>query len=148
MRRLSSSPKMLCSLARYSSDGNLKDMPDEPSDKAVDGHEFPPAPDTSDLDERLTRLKENSRGVQEKLQATEVQVQARREVEREDALGLGKGLQIAYAIIGFPVLGFVIGLLLDHSLGTNYWKGLAGFTGMVLAVVAALILIKQANSDL
>jgi F0F1-type ATP synthase assembly protein I len=108
----------------------------------------PDLPDTSDLDHRLKQLGKSSQGLQEQKKATEEELEKKRKTEQQDALGLGRGLQIAYAIIGFPVLGFCTGLALDHFLGTGYWKGFIGLGGSVLAVITALILIKQANANL
>ena len=112
----------------------------------LQGQGVPALPDVSEFDEQLARLKTSAAGVKQKRAEDEQAVAKRRATEQSDAQSLGAGLQIAYAIIGFPVLGFLAGLGVDHFAGTQYWKGFLGFAGCVLAVVTAMVLIKQANS--
>jgi F0F1-type ATP synthase assembly protein I len=124
-------------------------MPDE-SDSEVgkipNSADFPETPDTSALEERLKNVRSSSGASHGSSESSAESLAKARLNERKDARGLGAGLQIAYSIIGFPVVGFGIGAVLDHELGTPYWKGFVGLAGCVLGIVSALILIKEANA--
>jgi F0F1-type ATP synthase assembly protein I len=108
-------------------------------------HHLVDLPDTSEIYRKVAELQSRAGKLHEEQKHTQEEVEAKRKTEREDALGLGQGLQIAYSIVGFPVLGFVVGLGLDHWLGTGYWKGFIGLGGCVLAVITSMVLIRQAN---
>ena len=108
---------------------------------------FPEMPDTSDLDARMKRISANAQSIHGKQQQNREDIEKTRKTEQGDAQSLGMGLQIAYAIVGFPLLGLGAGALGDKLLGTGYLKGVIGMIGCILAVVSAMILIKQANSS-
>ncbi|MBS1713989.1 MAG: AtpZ/AtpI family protein [Armatimonadetes bacterium] len=54
----------------------------------------------------------------------------------ESGRGLARGLQAAYAIIGVPIAGWVVGWLIDRAAGTGVtWQGVLTMCGAALAVL-------------
>ena len=71
----------------------------------------------SDIHERANRLKEAQ-------EQKRVQAERQTRVDAEANKGLGLGFAVAYTIIGVPLLGALVGYLIDRSRGTNLWTGL------------------------
>jgi F0F1-type ATP synthase assembly protein I len=105
------------------------------------------APPLDAFDSRLREIKERSQAYSSRRESTAAEESKRLQSARSDARGLSQGLQIAYTIIGLPLIGFGIGVLLDHEFGTQFWKGFAGLAGCALAVLIAMFLINRANQD-
>ncbi len=54
--------------------------------------------------------------------------------------GLGKGLQIAYAILGVPLVGFGVGYFIDQATGGGtMWRGVLTILGGAIAVWYAIV---------
>ena len=56
----------------------------------------------------------------------------------ESGRGLARGLQIAYAIIGVPLVGFGVGWLIDRQSGGVLWQGVGTILGAAIAVIYAI----------
>lgn len=62
----------------------------------------------------------------------------------EGGRSLGRGLQVAYAIIGVPIVGFLVGLAIDTVSGGMFWRGILTILGATVAVWYA---IKSASRE-
>ncbi|MBL8064904.1 MAG: AtpZ/AtpI family protein [Chthonomonadaceae bacterium] len=60
-------------------------------------------------------------------------------VGAEGGRNLGLGLQIAYAILGVPIVFFGVGWLIDRQVGGTLWQGLLTIFGAAIAVWYAVI---------
>ena len=93
-----------------------------------------PRAETDDLDARLDALKAKSEAAI--AQKQEQERQARKDVksQQEASYGLGVGLSVSYTLIGMPVLGAVLGLILNKLTGGNAWTliGVLGGFGLGL----------------
>src|SRR6476659_90153 len=79
------------------------------------------------LEERLQRLKDEREGKK----AMELKMT---NTTAEDSRGLGVGLSIAYTFIGMPLLGALVGWLLDRALKTTFLVGLCTIVGVVIGL--------------
>ena len=59
-------------------------------------------------------------------------------VGTEGGKSLGKGLQIAYAIIGVPIVAYGVGYFIDRQTGTTFWSGILTILGAAIAVGYAM----------
>ncbi|MEJ5170374.1 MAG: hypothetical protein WHU10_05250, partial [Fimbriimonadales bacterium] len=111
--------------------------PAEPSDGAKPERE--PDPELDELERKMEALGTRAR-------------QARGEHERskerskpslgDSAHGVGYGLTIAYTILGVPMLGVLVGWILDQRAGTGQlFTGLGVTIGSVVALVAVAVQI-------
>lgn len=111
---------------------SLQEIPDE-----VSGPLVPPLPDFDKLgeldrkaDELRTRANESKRRLEVATKRDEKTLRS----EQEAARGLGFGLQVAYTIIGMPLLGALIGYGIDVALKTTVWKGNVSVLFMAIGV--------------
>lgn len=65
--------------------------------------------------------------------------------ESEDYRGLGFGLAVAYAIIGFPLLGAAIGWFVDRGTGAKVWVGYCALIGTFMGVGVAIWMLAGQN---
>ncbi|MCX7800194.1 MAG: AtpZ/AtpI family protein [Fimbriimonadales bacterium] len=112
--------------------------PDEPSLQP----EAPPSdPMLDELDARLARLQRRAR---EARAEHEEKKRRGRSSLGDSAHGVGYGLTIAYTILGVPMLGVLVGWLLDQRAGSGqFFTGLGVIVGSVLALVAVAIQISR-----
>jgi F0F1-type ATP synthase assembly protein I len=68
--------------------------------------------------------------------------------EKTEYGGLGVGLSIAYTIIGFPLLGYGIGYLLQRLTGSAFWPSTLAMSGMVLGVAVAVFMLSRTQNKL
>lgn len=61
----------------------------------------------------------------------------------EQGRNLGVGLTIAYAILGAPLVGFGIGLLIDQATKGVFWRGALGLLGCCLGVGYAMVVANR-----
>jgi F0F1-type ATP synthase assembly protein I len=71
----------------------------------------------------------------------------KQENDRDSARGLGIGLSIAYTLIGCPILGLIIGFLLDGPTGMTYKNWGVGL-GSLLGIAMTFMLLAKANRKL
>ena len=68
--------------------------------------------------------------------------------EKTEYGGLGVGLSIAYTIIGFPLLGYGVGYLLQRLTGSAFWPSTLAMSGMVLGVAVAVFMLSKTQNKL
>ncbi|MBL8088369.1 MAG: hypothetical protein JNM85_09925 [Chthonomonas sp.] len=106
--------------------------------------------------EKLEEIEASFKGRMQKLEDRAKESRNKREAEKreklkelkqsgEDARGLGIGMQIAYTILGLPLVGFVVGMLIDRSTHSTVWQNALGLGGTFLGVGAALVLLNREN---
>lgn len=95
-----------------------------------------------DRDAVFDQLEQRARTAKQTLKKHTPEGSAGNFVGPEGGRNLGKGLQIAYAIIGVPLVGFGIGWLIDNQTGGTQAKGIATILGSAIAIWYA---IKSAN---
>lgn len=98
-----------------------------------------------DLSERLDKLDSRVKEVQLARLGRKAAEQKRAIAESDSARGLGIGLTVAYAIVGVPMLGALIGWLLDSSQGTTKYTGPSVVIGAALGMAMGLFLISRAS---
>lgn len=82
-------------------------------------------------------LEERARRGKETLHKHTAEGQTGAFVGPEGGRSLGRGLQVAYAIIGVPIVGYGIGWLIDKQVGGVLWQGLLTIIGATIAVIYA-----------
>ncbi|MFN3682992.1 MAG: hypothetical protein ACK41F_03545 [Fimbriimonadaceae bacterium] len=120
-------------------------MPEDeqkPPEASAEPAPQPPAdPVLDDLERRMEALGRR---------AGEARSEHRRSAERsrpslgDSAHGVGYGLTIAYTILGLPMLGVLVGWILDQRSGTGQlFTGLGVLVGSVVALLAVLVQISR-----
>jgi F0F1-type ATP synthase assembly protein I len=61
----------------------------------------------------------------------------------EGARGLALGLTIAYAILGLPMFGFVVGWVVDRQLDSQFWAGALTLVGAIGGIVFAFFAVQR-----
>lgn len=92
----------------------------------------------TERDKTFDDLAERARAAKQTLKKHTPEGSAGQYVGPEGGRNLGKGLQIAYAIIGVPLVGFGIGWLIDNQTGGTQAKGIATILGAAIAVAYAI----------
>lgn len=95
--------------------------------------------DSPEFEERLRQLEDKAAATKSRRDTIQAQEQEKLKSDGKSAVGVGVGMTIAYAILGVPMLGALLGWLIDRSLGTNLFKGLLTLGGAVLGIVFAVI---------
>jgi F0F1-type ATP synthase assembly protein I len=129
-------------LPPISSDDDLEYLSMEMQERVGDAAstELPPVPE---FDERFRQLEDASRQARGKYDNERLEKDRIRREDAKSAAGLGYGLAIAYAIIGVPLLGALIGWVIDSRLGTTLWTGILTVLGAVVGIGYALVLINR-----
>jgi F0F1-type ATP synthase assembly protein I len=99
-----------------------------------------------DLEAGLKRVESRAaeaKAAQEALRSEAERIGA---ADGDSARGLGVGLSIAYTIIGVPLLGVLVGWIVDSQLGTNVWKGLGMLIGAVIGIALAFVFLNRTNN--
>ena len=99
------------------------------------------------FEERLNALHKRVDDVKSKKESDARETSRSQVVSRDTARGLGIGLTIAYTITGVPLIGAVIGWVIDNRLGTKVWIGICTLIGATLAVGVAVVLLKRGSPD-
>lgn len=119
----------------------MPDEPHRPEERAEEPQDAPSDPVLDELDARLARLQQRAR---EARADHEEKKRGKRSSLGESAHGVGYGLTIAYTILGVPMLGALIGWLLDQRTGAGqFYTGLGVIVGSVLALLAVAIQISR-----
>lgn len=106
-----------------------------------------PEIDTDDLDHRLDELGKKAEALKQKKQAADVEAQKQVRMTQDANAGLGMGLTIAYAILGVPLAGAIVGVVLKNSTGNPVWMPVFTLAGLVFGVLTAVILIQRNNKS-
>jgi len=97
-----------------------------------------------EFDARMRSLESKATAVREQREAQVRQEERKLKSDANAAKGLGVGLSVAYAIIGMPVLGYLIGWGIDGKPGgpNGNWTVILG---AILGFVGAAVLLKRAD---
>ena len=76
-------------------------------------------------------------------EARKIEAKEKATSDREATRGLGLGLSVAYAIVGVPVFGYGIGLLVDKSSGTTTWAGIGMLIGALIGIAVAIVMLSR-----
>ena len=101
----------------------------------------------SEFEERLEKLHERADQAKDRQHGV---AQAKEREQRMAAVstrGLGVGLSIAYTITGLPLLGVLIGWLVDRSQGTTSGKGIGVMIGVAVALAMAFMMMKRSDNE-
>lgn len=102
-------------------------------------------PDHEDFAERLQRIESQAKSAKTQHHKETPQGSTQGMFTPESGRGLARGLQAAYAIIGVPIAGWVVGWLIDRAAGTGVtWQGVLTMCGAALAV---LYVIKTSSNS-
>lgn len=94
-----------------------------------------PIPDPES--EKMAELQKRANALKQKRDNQVRQQTKETRAVMESNAGLGAGLAIAYTIIGIPVLGGIVGVVLKSQTGNPAWVTAFGLAGMVLGLVGA-----------
>lgn len=99
-----------------------------------------------EFEERLAKLEKKASDAKQVREAKEKETDRRLASERESARGAGVGLQVAYMIMGVPLLFAGIGWLIDRWQGTGVFVGVGTLVGAVLGIVMTIYTLNKTNS--
>ncbi|MFN7402723.1 MAG: hypothetical protein ACK5UR_01075 [Armatimonadota bacterium] len=92
----------------------------------------------AEMETRIKELEASARQARERHETNQTPQQASVTVaDPEIARGAGLGLVIAYAVIGLPLIGFLIGYFIDGRLNGPF-GGILGLVGALLGVAFAI----------
>lgn len=95
-------------------------------------------PDEGDRDSELRAIEDRARAARKAQERHTPEGMGSSFITPESGRGLARGLQIAYAIIGVPLVGFGVGWLVDRQTGGVLWQGVGTILGATIAVVYAI----------
>ena len=104
--------------------------------------ELPPDLD-EEFDERMRTLDQKvaeQKAIRENVKKQEAR---KTELDRDSTRGLGIGLNVAYALIGLPLVGAGLGWFLDKQTGASFWTGLCVVGGLIFAIAYTVLLMNQ-----
>lgn len=119
---------------------NLSEIPSE-----VNGPLVAPLPDVdklAELDRKAEELRTRAGESKRRLEVATKRDEKTLKSEQEAARGLGFGLQVAYTIIGMPLLGAAIGYGIDTATGNTIWKGNVSLLFMAIGVAWAIYILQ------
>lgn len=99
----------------------------------------------SEFDEQMRALEAKTDLVRGALQKKEAEQQRLTITNAASSRGLGLGLQIAYTIIGLPLVGILVGYFLDRSQGTHLWTGLLAVVGLGGGIALTVMFMNRTN---
>lgn len=104
---------------------------------------------TEELEEKLKQFEAKSADVRGKYENKKLEQKRILKSEGQAARGLGNGLMIAYTILGFPMLGFGGGWLIDrYAVGRgNGWQTWLGLLGFFVGVGMAMFMLNRMSSS-
>ena len=105
-----------------------------------------PGETDDEFEERLAKLEKKASDAKQVREAKEKETDRRLASERESARGAGVGLQVAYMIMGVPLLFAGIGWLIDRWQGTGVFVGVGTLVGAVLGIVMTIYTLNKTNS--
>jgi F0F1-type ATP synthase assembly protein I len=106
-----------------------------------------PKINTDDFDEKLRVLEEKAQAMKDRRETIKAQEEKAIKSSQTDTQGLGLGLTIAYAILGVPLFGGLLGYGLTKWTGNGLWTVICGLGGMVGGVGFAVFLINKQNKS-
>ncbi|MGV3615791.1 MAG: hypothetical protein ACO1SV_10700 [Fimbriimonas sp.] len=121
----------------------MEGLPELPEDQIPQLGAAPTLPAAPDFDERLRDLEARAEAAKQRRQGKASAEQRKIEREADSNRGLGVGLTVAYAIIGVPLFGILVGWLVDRSMGTDLFKGLGALLGSIVGVAGAVFILNR-----
>ena len=112
---------------------------DEPSSRA----ELPDIDE--EMDARLDALRQKAQQTRGAYESKKAEENRRLEQDSEAHRGTGVGLSIGYTIIGLPLVGALVGYLVDNAMKTHYWVGLLTLLGAAVGIVMAVVMLNRLN---
>jgi F0F1-type ATP synthase assembly protein I len=123
----------------------MEGLPELPEDKIPQLAATPNLPKVPDFDERLRDLESRAQAAKDRRES-KARTEARRLAnDAESHKGLGLGLTVAYAIIGVPLFGILVGYGLDSANGTNMFKGMGALVGSICGIIGAVVILNRQN---
>ncbi len=123
-------------LAQISGESGLPDVDENADQSELNEVEV-------ELDERLKKLETSAKAARANEHLRIGDQAQQRKADRSAALGLGVGMSIAYAIIGMPILGFFVGMLLENSSILANGKMIGALVGIVLGFGFMIIQLRR-----
>ncbi len=91
----------------------------------------------------MRAIEERARASKEQRQRTTSEKERTQKQEAADYRGLGVGMTVAYAIIGMPIFGWLIGLIIDSRLKTESWRTNLALIGVVAGIGFAFFVLQR-----
>jgi F0F1-type ATP synthase assembly protein I len=111
--------------------------------------EAPRVPDTvhDEMLSKLDAIEQRAASAKQTLDKTKPQANSLSGgMDQKSALGMGLGLTMAYTIVGTPLAGYGIGLLINKSTGGNSWHIWLTLLGSVIGIGwVAMVANRHAN---
>ncbi len=104
---------------------------------------------SEDFERRAEDLHDRAADAADRYRARQRIETHRRTSDGEAARGIGTGLSVAYTILGFPLVGFGVGWLIDRYVrhGGNSWQSALGLIGAGAGVWIAIVMVNQQNKS-
>lgn len=97
-----------------------------------------------DIDQaRLRELAAKADALKNKRNAQIAEQARESRIAQDSSQGLGAGISIAYTILGLPLIGGIIGVVLKNQTGNPVWVSVFGLAGMVLGLFGAYFVAKR-----
>ncbi len=94
---------------------------------------------------RLASLENRAATARKHQEIKKAEDERRMKSDQSSASGLGVSLSIAYSIIGLPVAGFLIGLLIIRQGGSSSWRDGLILVGAFAGVFYAIFMLNRLN---
>lgn len=105
-------------------------------------------PEPEDFEHRLSALERKTQQIVGQRQVQKKEVERRQKADQQSTQGLGVGLTAAYAILGMPLIGALIGYLIDKSVGSTLFVGILTLIGAIAGIAFALLTIREKGDKL
>lgn len=113
-------------------------------EKLSDILEASTTPLPEDIDQtRLNELGAKAEVLKAKRNAQLAEQARENRIAQDSSQGLGAGISIAYTILGVPLVGGIIGVVLKNQTGNPIWVSVCGLAGMVLGLFGAYFVAKR-----
>jgi F0F1-type ATP synthase assembly protein I len=86
---------------------------------------------------KLLELSAKADALKNKRTAQQAEAARENRIAQDSNQGLGAGISIAYTILGVPLVGGIIGVVLKNQTGNPIWVSVCGLVGMILGLVGA-----------
>jgi F0F1-type ATP synthase assembly protein I len=102
-----------------------------------------PVEEEDEMQAKARELEQKALALKAKREAQVAEQTRQTRATQESTQGLGAGLMVAYALIGIPLAGGLVGLGLKSMTGNPIWVSVFGLGGMILGVYGAYIMSKR-----
>lgn len=112
--------------------------------------EFPEPPSDEEINERIERLRDkvSEAGSRKMPEVPDWNYERPKAYQpqphdKHNYRGLGVGITVAYALVGFMVLGFGVGWLIDRATGINWGQPVGALVGTMIGIGVAFWLMNR-----